>query len=493
MENRPFWNAGPAGAGYPKLTGNQKCDVLVCGAGISGALCAYRLAKSGLNVILIDAGRAGNGVSAGSTAKITSQHGLIYHYLIKNYGKETAEKHYSLNQKAISEYSRIIAENKIDCGFTNCGAVIYTNVASNIEKLEQEFEAVKSMGGYAEMPENPVLPFPARAALRFPSQARFDPVRFIDGLLKKAGDNLRVYENTKAIKYYENKLITEDYYEISAKNIIISTHYPFINRYGMYYSKLRQDASLLIAGRCGAVLPDFYLALEESGFTMRPAGNGYLIFGGEGHRTGASARYNRYERLIQEAKKIFPDFEPEFYWSAQDCMSPDRLPYIGRYSRITSELFTVAGFGKWGMSQAMAASMILTDIIKGVRNEFEDIYKPSRLPLPESLPARLAFLAGSAAGLIKGNLVNGEPEYEEPPPGRGGVYNHKGSRAGVYKDLEGKLHAVLAVCTHLGCKLSWNADDNTYDCPCHGSKFDIDGNNIYNPALKPLKKYDPDR
>jgi len=256
----------------------------------------------------------------------------------------------------------------------------------------------------------------------------------------------------------------------------------------MYFAKLQQDASLIIAGKCPTILQDAYLAYEDTGFTLRSAPNGYLIFGGESHRTGVSADYNRYRRLADEAIKAFPGFKPEFYWSAQDCMPPDRLPYIGNYSRVTPNLYVASGFRKWGLTQSMAASIILTDMITGVKNEYADIYKPSRLPIPSSLPKRFSYLKDSAKGLIRGQAVNVEPDYEEPEKERGGVYNYNGKRAGVYKDKDGVLHGVIAVCSHLGCKLSWNGDDNTYDCPCHGSKFDIYGSNLENPALKPLQK-----
>ncbi len=410
-----------------------KTDVLIVGGGITGILCAYKLREMGLSCIVSEADRICSGTTGKTTAKITSQHGLIYHKLIDTFGTEKARMYYDANEKAIEEYRRMCSN--IDCDFEEKDSYIYSGNNRNI--LEAEITAVEKIGCRADFFENLTLPIETAGAVRFKKQAQFHPLKFINEIT----EGINILENTR-VSEINRQIARTSRGHISADHIIVATHFPFINKHGSYFMKLYQNRSYVIALENADDYDGMYADEDEKGFSFRNYNN-YLLLGGGGHRTGKEGC--GWDKLRAFARKHYPHAKEVCCWAAQDCMSLDSIPYIGKYSKRTGNLYVASGFNKWGMTSAMTASMILCDMITGRKNEYEELFSPSRSMLTSQLAVNLSESA---------------------------------------KNL---LTPTTKRCPHLGCALKWNKYEHSWDCPCHGSRFDKDGKIIDNPATGNMK------
>jgi glycine/D-amino acid oxidase-like deaminating enzyme/nitrite reductase/ring-hydroxylating ferredoxin subunit len=459
------------------LPGDCTADVVVIGAGMAGILTAYMLQKRGADVIVIDGAETASGMTKNTTAKITSQHGLIYDRLITQMGIDLAQQYALANQSAVLQYRELIEQNHIDCHFEELPAYVYS--LDETDKLQNEVTAAKRLGIDAEFVQNTTLPFAARVrgAVKFPKQAQFHPLK----LIRFLADELRIYEHTMATKVEENVVFTEQG-KITAKNIVIATHFPFINAPGYYFARMHQDRSYVIALENAAKLDGMYVDADDQGFSFRNYEN-LLFLGGGAHRTGKNKSGGSYAQLREAAKEFYPDSTEKYYWSAQDCMPMDGVPYIGHYSSETPNLFVATGFQKWGMTSSMVSAQILSDLISGQNNKNAEVFSPQRFHLSASVETLLQDSGQAITGLLKGAFKIPSKDLEGIEPGHSGVVEYKGERVGVYRDEEGETFIVANKCAHLGCELTWNADELTWDCPCHGSRFDYKGNLINNPAM----------
>ena len=412
----------------------MKTDVLIVGGGMAGNLCANMLEQAGVNYALIEADRICSGVTRNTTAKITSQHGLIYEKLLRMHGPEIARKYWEANEAAITAYRKLA--QSIDCNFTQADNYIYSK--DNLQKLEAEKEALDKLGIPAELITETQLPFSVKGAIRFRNQAQFHPLKFAAEIAK----DLHIYEHTSAREFAGNRVLT-DYGTITASKIIITTHFPLINKHGGYFLKLYQQRSFVLALKNAQNIDGMYLDAEENGLSFRSHGE-YLLLGGGGHRTGKEG--GGWESLREFAKKYYPKAKEVTHWATQDCISLDGIPYIGRYGRNTPDLFVATGFNKWGMTSSMVAAMILSDMVQGKENPYAQVFRPNRSLLRKQLFANALESAGNLLTLKKPR------------------------------------------CPHLGCALRWNRQEHSWDCPCHGSRFDQDGKLLENPATADLKK-----
>ncbi|MDK0679813.1 FAD-dependent oxidoreductase [Clostridium perfringens] len=460
------------------LNKDIKTDVLVIGAGIAGVLTAYMLKQNGRDVVLIDAAEIASGNTKNTTAKITSQHDLIYSKLIAEFGEEKARQYAKANELAIKKYKEIIEDKRIECDFEEKPAYVYS--LNEVDVLKEEVEAAKNLGIDAEFVQEANLPFKINGAVKFNNQAQFNPLKFLKGI----SNELVIYENTRALEIKENLVVTSGG-NITANNIVVATHYPIMNAPGYYFMKMHQERSYVLALENTSEIDGMYIDLNKEGYSFRTYNN-LLLLGGISHRTGENEEGGSYDELRKVAKRLYPKAKEKYYWSAQDCMTIDGIPYIGRYSSETPNIYVATGFNKWGMTSSMVSAMIISDMILEKENDFSEIFSPRRFDLSLSINNIANDLIETAKNFIAQKVYIPSSEIEHIKNGHGGIIEYNGEKVGVYKNKEGKEFFVSTKCTHLGCQLSWNSDELTWDCPCHGSRFDYKGRLIGSPATKDL-------
>ena len=458
------------------LPGNLEVEAVIIGAGMAGILTAFALQEAGCQVVVLDAGQIGSGQTRNTTAKITSQHGMIYQKLTQTLGMDAARQYAQANQSAVRAYEAIIKAKHIDCDFAVRSAYVYGNDA---RLLQEEAQAAAGLGLPASFVTDQKIPAPAVGAVKFEHQAQFHPLKF----LKPISDGLTIYEHTP-VQNVEGDLLTTPYGTVKAKHIVFACHFPFINIPGMYFARLHQERSYVLALDNAPQVEGMYICAEEGGWSFRNYGE-LLLMGGENHRAGENGQGGRYERLRQKAREWFPESREVAHWSAQDCITPDGVPYIGRYAASRPNWYVATGFQKWGMTTSMVSAMILRDMICGKENPYAQVFDPGRFEAA-ALPGMAADGGQALKGLVKRFFQIPAEAASEIPPGHGGIVFLNGEKVGVYKEDNGTLHAVDIRCPHLGCQLEWNPDEKSWDCPCHGSRFDRYGRLISGPAQKDI-------
>ena len=439
MKTNSIWQSTVSLPRFPRLEGDAKTDVLIIGGGIAGILCAYMLDEAGVDYLLVEAETICSGITKNTTAKITSQHGLIYDKLAHTFSLEYARMYLEANEKALAHYRNLCAE--IDCDFKEQDAFVYTT--SDLHKLEAELTVLDQLGYPASYVENLPLPMEVQGAVRFPHQAQFHPLKFAAAIAK----SLHIYEHTKVLSYDGQRFHTKTG-TITAQKAIIATHFPIWNKHGGYFLKLYQDRSYVLALEHAEKIDGMYISAEKPGLSFRGYGN-LLCIGGGGHRTGKQG--GGWDTLSTLAKKHYPHSREVYRWATQDCMTLDGIPYIGQYAKNTPNLYVATGFNKWGMTSAMLAAQLLTDLLQEKENPYTALFAPSR---PIWHPQLFANMLESTANLLR---------FTKPR------------------------------CPHMGCALTWNAQEHSWDCSCHGSRFASDGTLLDNPATgditKPSFKY----
>lgn len=416
------------------MEGSADADVLIIGGGLAGILCAYQLRQKNVSCILLEADRVMHGVSRNTTAKITSQHGLLYGNLIKRFGREGAKLYWQANQEALGHYCRLARE--IPCDLEMRDHYVYS--VSDPSAPEREWKALDSLGIPVDLVEKLEIPVQTCGAVRFRDQAQFHPLKLAQGLLP----GLPIYENT-AVKAFDGKSVVTDWGRVTAKKIIVATHFPIFNKHGLYFMKMYQERSYVMALEGAEQLRGMYLDGSKGGLSFRSYGD-MLLLGGGSHRTGKHG--NGWLELETFQKNHYPVSREVYRWAAQDCMTLDGIPYIGRYSSTTPELYVATGFNKWGITSSMVAAEVLTDLVTERENPYAAVFSPQRTML------RPQLLANGLEAV--GNL----------------------------------LTPTRPRCPHMGCALKWNPWEHSWDCPCHGSRFSEDGTLLDNPAAGNLKE-----
>ena len=429
---KALWNENIKRPAFPRLEYDLKTDVLIIGGGLTGLLCAHKLKGAGVDCTLIEANRIGGGASGHTTAKITAQHGMIYADLLKRFGPERAQMALRANLEAVEQYREMA--KTVDCDFEEQDSFIYS---ADPLKLERELDALRRLGYRAELALRLPVPVEAAGAVKFPRQGQFHPLKFIAAIAK----DLPIYEQTAA-RGYDGQDIVTDRGSIRAKKVIVATHFPIFNKHGWYPITLYQHRSYVLA-LSGAKPPGgMYMGDQATDLSFRRYGD-LLLLGGGAHRTGK--RGGGWQELSDFANAHFPGAKEQYRWAAQDCMTLDDLPYIGRYAKGKEDLYVATGFNKWGMTSAMVAADILAASVLGKAHHYAPAFAPDRSILRPQL------------------AVN------------------------TLETTWNLLTPTAPRCPHLGCALKWNKQEHSWDCPCHGSRFDEKGTLLDGPSTDDMK------
>lgn len=423
-----IWKKNAPQIKFAPLDGDRHTDVLIIGGGIAGILCAYKLRAAGVDCLLTEAREICGGITANTTAKITVGQGLIYDKMLRRIGEMRSRLFVEAQISACEEYGRLC--EKIDCDYERRSSYVYS--LNSRSKIEKEVNALNRLGVRAELSDASELPFSVAGAVRVDGQAQFNPLKFLYEIARE----LPIYESTKVKELAPHKAKT-DRGDITYKKLIVATHFPILNKHGLYPLKLYQHRSYVLALKNAQSIDGMYVDEAECGLSFRNYGD-LLLLGGGGHRTGKGG--GCWQELERFANKYYKNSQEVCRYAAQDCMTLDGIPYIGRYSKSTPDLFVATGFNKWGMANAMVAADILCDMVCGRENHYAEVFDPGRSILHPQL------------------FIN------------------------ALESAVGLLTPTAPRCPHLGCALKYNSAEHTWDCPCHGSRFTEDGELIDNPA-----------
>ncbi len=418
---------------FAPLKKDISTDVLIVGGGMAGLLCAKVLKEQGADCVVVEADTVAGGVTGNTTAKITLQHGLLYHKLLAKKGREGAIAWLKLQQQALERLSDMA--QAADCDYMREDNFVYTLEDRQI--LKKELAALNNLGIPARYTETLPLPMPTAGGVCVPGQARFHPLKFLSAVVPE----LPVYEHTKVLELLPGKAVTAGG-TITAKNILLTTHFPILNKHGGFFLKLYQHRSYVLALEHVPPMEGMYVDDSGTGLSFRMQGD-LLLLGGGGHRTGKPG--GGWQELERFAAQHWPGALVRARWATQDCMSLDGLPYVGQYSPATPGLWVATGFNKWGMTNSMAAALLLERLIRGKDHPCRKLLDPARSVLHPQLAANL------------------------------------------WESTLNLLTPTAPRCPHLGCALKWNPQERSWDCPCHGSRFDEGGTLLDGPATDDKK------
>jgi glycine/D-amino acid oxidase-like deaminating enzyme/nitrite reductase/ring-hydroxylating ferredoxin subunit len=493
-----FWLGTTPETDYPALIDDVSVDVAVVGAGITGITAAVLLKRAGKTVALLDSKRIVRGASGYTTAKVTSGHGAGYSQIRKGFGEEGARTYAQANEAAIERIAQFVEEHGIDCDFERKANYVYAESAADVEQLRQETEVERKAGLAVSLVDETPLPFPVAAALRLENQAQFHPRKYLLALAATIpGDGSHVFEQSRVqdVKSGEPYEVTTERGVVRAADVVVATHLPILDR-GLFFAKAYPHRSYAVAAPLGQA-PDPEGMYINSGTptrsirTMRDGDRVFLNVGGNGHKTGddddTPARYDQLEQFL---RKHWPDAgEVSYRWSTQDYMPHDQVPYVGRLRRGSEHVYAATGYKKWGMTNGTAAAMIVSDAILGRRNPWADLYDAKRLVRRSGLVSFLKENGAAGVHFVVDRLSRAERgAVDELEPGDGALIRVRGRKTAVYRDAAGTVHAMSPVCQHLYCIVDWNPAERSWDCPCHGSRYDGQGRAIQGPTTKDLKR-----
>ncbi|WP_240689734.1 FAD-dependent oxidoreductase [Arthrobacter sp. PAMC25564] len=481
-EGKPvsLWVATAGVTGYPALDGDLEVDTAVIGAGIAGLTAALALKRAGHSVAVVEAARVGTGVTGHTTGKVTSLHRLAYTALADRHGVDTARGYGQANQAAVEHIARVVSAERIDCDFRRVANFSYAETDEALALVRDEAALAAGLGLPSVFTSDVPLPFAVKGAVRFENQAQFHAVKYLQGLARAVdGGGSFVFEESRAVALRDGSpaIVETGRGSVRARDVIVATNVPFGDG-GFFDARCLLHRSYVVASRAGSLpLEGTYISVDDpmrSILAVQVEGTGYLLAGGEGHPAGESVdSTERYRRLAAFSRDRLGAGGAEFRWSTQDGLPIDGLPFVGIMPPSASHVHVITGLRKWGLSNGTAAALILADTLCGRVNPWARVFDSNRAT-PAVSVARPVDRDGPAAG------------HALPAPGEGSVVERDGEKVAVYADPAGKLRAVSAVCTHLGCTVEFNSADVTWDCPCHGSRFATDGTVIQGPASTSL-------
>lgn len=493
--NKSLWISSSKGERYKVLDNDKRVKCLIVGGGIAGITTAYLLCKKGIPVTIVDADYIGYGATGRNTGKVTPEHGLVYSEIYKMYGPNNAKKYYDANKKALKLIEEIIEENDIECDYERAPAYMYTEDENESEKLLKEFDVCKEIGINCEYIVNIPLPIESKGSIKFNVGGQFNPKKYIDALAKKVEElGGEIYEKSpmKSLDIEGNIINVNslDGYNIKTEKLIITSHFPFYDGLSFYFTRLKPERSYVVAAEYEGDFPNAtFITTGKPKRSLRIYNDDekrYLLIAGEGHKVAHEIDADHYGALEEFGRDVFGVEKFMYRWSTQDYITPDKVPYIGYLNSIRENILVATGFAKWGMTNGTLAGMMLSDIYTTGKSEYLKTFTPSRTEgyftgdfYKENLDVGVQYIAGKLKIASK----------DMPSKGEAAIVSIDKKKYGVYRDEEDVSHIVDIMCTHLGCELKYNPLEKSWDCPCHGSRFSIDGDILEGPATVPLKQY----
>ena len=490
LDTVSYWAKSAPGREYDPAP-DTECDVIVAGGGIVGVTTALLLAREGAKVALLEGRQIGSGATGYTTAKLSSLHGLTYASLESKHGADTARAYGEANQEGIAMAARFVEELGIECDFRRKPNFTYTEVPGRVSKVNDEATVAQRLGlpatGVAEAGSS----IRVAAAVRFDDQAEFHPLHYLHALAEAAADaGCDVHERSRVVSVDQGDpctVRTEDGATLKAGHVVIATHLPILDR-GLYFARSHPERSYVVLAKLRSGVPQgMYLSDESPAHSLRsvPTPDGELLMvGGESHKVGQSDGAERYRALESWARERFDVESVEHRWAAQDHIPADMLPFVGPLWPLSDRVVTATGMRKWGLAMGTTAAAMLGDAVQGRENRFAEVFTPNRLNPVSSAPSLAKENANVGYRFVRDRLQRGSAE--DLPPGQGAVVGDGPKQRAVYRDDAGKLHERSARCTHLGCIVRFNSGEQSWDCPCHGSRFGIDGEVLEGPAVRPL-------
>ncbi|MEU0395657.1 FAD-dependent oxidoreductase [Streptomyces sp. NPDC006208] len=502
-----LWTEYDPGPEHPPLRGNIRVDVAVVGAGMAGICTAWELVRAGRQVALVEADRIAHGVTGHTTAKLSALHGMAYHRIRKARGAEGARQYAASQKDAVTHALQVSEALGIDCDLERTAAYTYVTDPARTGDLREEADAAVTAGLMVSYVQDVPLPFPVAGAVRLGDQVQFHPRKFLLALatdLTRRGG--RIYECSRVTGLRESdrcRLTTDGGHTVEADDVVVATHYPVFDR-ALLFTRLEPKREVVIAGPLppdGPVPDGMFLTEDDNTRSLRtaPAGDRgrLLIVTGEKFTPGDPGDHGaaaHFGSLTRWTTKHFPDFSVTHRWATQDNFSTDHVPYVGRLHARAEHAYVATGFGGWGLSGGVMSGKLLAGLITGTAPAWSSLYDPVRLhPLSEG-PEMLRLGAKTAKHFVADRLPGRYTDsVDDIGPGEGAVVRGRGTGPqAVHRDTSGALHRVSARCTHLGCVVHFDEAESAWECPCHGSRFDVDGRVLHGPAVRSLEACDTD-
>ena len=451
---------------YKKIEHNLATEVCIIGGGITGISTAYYLSKHGIDVTVLEKDTICSKTTGHTTGKITSQHGLFYKYLLESQGKEYAKKYLDINERALENIENIINEEKLECDFERKNAFVFTFMLERVKALQDEVSITRCLGIKSEFVEDMELPLKIHGGIKFKNQAQFNPVKYVNDLCESISKKgVKIYEGSKVTGYKRSgekfKVSVESSgtkYTVLADKIVVATRYPIFNFPGVYFIKNYQELEFAMCVKVKENINnyDMYLSADTPNISFRTVLNDnerYLLVVGNGRKSGKDYDKNGFEFLENIIKNMYYDYEIIDKWIAEDCISLDKIPYIGKYSNFSKNIYVATGFKKWGMTFSNIAANIITDEILNGSSKYSEFFNSTRIKPIKNKEEMKNMISETYNSLIK-------PKFS--------------------KDENKKC------CGHLGCKMEFNETTSEWECPCHGSRFEKDGKLIDGPSIKDI-------
>ena len=488
MKNKSIWiNNKINNNKMSKLDKNIECDILIIGGGMAGLSTAYQLINSEKKVVLIEKDRCGMGATSKNTGKLTWMQDLIYNRLSNNYNNDVATLYLDSQVEAIDIVKNIVSKYKINCHLTKTKAYVFSYNGKDYSDFSGEIDFYKKNNIKYRLLDKLPIKYPCKYAVETTDSYVFNPYEYLVGLKNIIKNKIDIYEDTRciAVDKVNDSYITRmiDGCEIKSKYVVVASHYPMFILPFFTPFKTRVDRFFLSASKCDKTSNIQMISYGKKSMSMRYYNddkNNYLIYGRRNHSITSNLDVrDDYNELTKEHKKYF-DNDIEYFYHTHDLMTYDGLPFIGS---VDKNLFICTGFNKWGNTNGTIAGKIISDIINGVDNKYVNLFNPNRGLSFDKIKNLFIYNVEVGSRYIINKICSNKSYYDDNVR----IEYIDGKKCGIYIDDDKRKHVVSNICPHMKCNLIFNYIDNTWDCPCHASRFDIDGNVIYGPSVYDIK------